>query len=294
MLKLKLAYIIASFLLATGLVGDSNLSYKQVENVIYHQDHGVALVSDVFIPKQNPNGHAVMVIASGGWSSDRGKISDLNRAGLFEKLCDRGFHVFAIRPGSISRFSAYDMKAHVEEGIRWVKKHAEDYAINTDTLALFGASAGGHLASLVAVTNSSSRSDASVSAVGVFFPPADFLDYGGIAIDPRKEGRMHQIIEKLAFRHSVEDLTDQKIHEQLTSISPARLVTPQAPPFLIIHGDSDPVVPLQQSQSLVASLNEADVPVKFIVKEGGVHPWPSIREEVVVMADWFLKMANRP
>ena len=294
MFRSILVIIMLSVLLVTDLAGDVNLSYEQQGNVVYHQAHGVALVLDVFTPIQNPNGHAIAVVASGGWSSDRGKIRDLNLAGLFEELCDRGFHVFAMRPGSISRFSAHDMKVHVEQGIRWVKNHAEDYSINTNTLALFGASAGGHLASLVAITNPSGHSDVSVSAVGVFFPPTDFLNYGGIAIDPRKQGRMHQIIAKLAFSDFNGDLGDEQIQQQLTSISPALLVTQQAPPFLIIHGDSDPVVPLQQSQTLAASLNEVNVPAKLIVKEGGAHPWPTIREEVVLMANWFQEKATRP
>jgi acetyl esterase/lipase len=130
-----------------------------------------------------------------------------------------------------------------------------------------------------------------VSAVGVFFLPQIFKLWW-YRDGSTKRGAHASNHSKTGFHHSVEDLSDQQILEQLTSISPARLVTQQAPPFLIIHGDSDPVVPLQQSQSLVASLKEADVSVKFIVKEGGAHPWPTIREEVVVMANWFQKMAS--
>lgn len=285
-------FIMTSILMATSLAGGSNPLYEHQQDVVYHQAHGVALVADIFIPKKSVNGHAIIVVASGGWSSDRGKVRDLNRAGLFEELCERGFHVFAMRPGSISRFSAHDMKAHVEQGIIWVKKHASDYAINKNTLALFGASAGGHLASLVALDNAVGPSEASVAAVGVFFPPADFLDYGGIAIDPRKGGHMHQVIEKLAFGSGTKNLTDQQIRERLIAISPVKLVTNQAPPFLVFHGDADPVVPLQQSQSLVTALKAADVPAELIVKEGGAHPWPTIREEVVVLADWFLNMSS--
>jgi acetyl esterase/lipase len=296
MLRFSLVILVSSFLTTPSVAEDSVLPYDQHENVVYHQAHGVALVADIFMPRKSPNGRAIVVVASGGWSSDRGKIRDLNRAGLFEELCGRGFHVFALRPGSISRFSAHDMKAHVEEGIRWVKSHANDYSIDPSTLGLFGASAGGHLASLSAVTNppTGSRLDASVSAVGVFFPPTDFLDYGGIVLDPRKDGRFNKIIENLAFRDSEGDLTDLQVREQSKAISPARLVTMQAPPFLIIHGDADPVVPLQQSQALVAALKEFGVPAKLIIKNGGAHPWPTIREEMVVMADWFLNTIQQP
>jgi acetyl esterase/lipase len=296
MLRFSLVILVSSLLTTTSIAEDSNLPYEQQENVVYHQAHGVALVADIFTPRKSPNGRAIVVVASGGWSSDRGKIRDLNRAGLFEELCGRGFHVFAIRPGSISRFSAHDMKAHVEAGIRWVKSHANDYSIDPNTLGLFGASAGGHLASLAAVTNppGDSRSDASVSAVGVFFPPTDFLNFGGQALDPRKDGRFNQILENLAFRDSDGDLTDLQVREQSKAISPARLVTKQAPPFLVVHGDSDPVVPLQQSQALVAALKESEVPARLIIKEGGAHPWPTIREEMIVMADWFLNTLQQP
>ncbi len=275
--------------------GDLSLPYVQ-QDVVYHQSHGVAFVADVFVPKTEANGRGIVVVASGGWSSDRGKIRDLNRAGLFEELCQRGFHVFAVRPGSISRFSAHDMKAHVEAGIRWVKGLAGDYGIDPGQLGLFGASAGGHLSSLVAVTNAAEdpRTGASVAAVGVFFPPTDFLDYGGVAVDPRKSGRFHRILKGLAFRDHEGTLTDDEVRAGARSISPARLVTPQAPPFLVIHGDADPVVPLQQSQSLVAALSQAEVPAELIVKEGGAHPWPTVREEVVVMAEWFQKQLVRP
>ena len=90
--------------MATSLVGGANPSYEHQQDVVYHQAHGVALVADIFIPKKSVNGHAVIVVASGGWSSDRGKVRDLNRAGFFEALCERGFHVSAMRPGPIRRF----------------------------------------------------------------------------------------------------------------------------------------------------------------------------------------------
>ena len=75
----------------------------------------------------------------------------------------------------------------------------------------------------------------------------------------------------------------------LKQISPAHLVTRQAPPFLLIHGDADPVVPLQQSERMLAALKEAGVPAELIVKKGGGHPWFTIHEEVKVVADWFDK-----
>lgn len=84
-----------------------------------------------------------------------------------------------------------------------------------------------------------------------------------------------------------EDLTKEQIHQRLAEISPALLVTKGAPPFLLIHGDADTLVPLDQSQKLQNALKEHEVSVELIVKAGGGHPWPTLHEEVAVLADWF-------
>ena len=75
----------------------------------------------------------------------------------------------------------------------------------------------------------------------------------------------------------------------MIAISPALLATDKAPPFLIIHGDADPLVPLDQSEMLKKALDDCGVSCELIVKEGGGHPWPTIAEEVAVIANWFDK-----
>ena len=204
----------------------------------------------------------IIDVISGAWHSDRGKIRDHARAQTFQILCGSGYTVFAVRPGSITKFSAPEMLAHTNEGIRWVKKHADDYKIDRSRLGLMEASAGGHLACLAAVTADDGKADASnsdkmadtrVKAVAVFFPITDFLNYDGKAIDARENSEMGSLIRRLAFPQGLADATDSERNETLRGISPARLVTPQSPPFLLIHGDADPAVPLQQSEIMVAA-----------------------------------------
>jgi acetyl esterase/lipase len=247
---------------------------------------------DVFVPNDPKNGLAIVDVISGAWHSDRGKIRDHVRGQTFHILCGKGYTVFAVRPGSISRFSAPEMLAHVNLGIRWVKERAKEYAIDPDRLGLMGASAGGHLACMAAVTASTASAegatlDTRVKAVAVFFPPTDFLDYGGRAIDVRSGDRFGEVVRKLALPEGLGSLTDDELAAKIRQISPARLVTADAPPFLLIHGDADPVVPLQQSAAMHAALEAAGVSAELIVKPGGSHPWPTIHEEVAVLADWF-------
>jgi acetyl esterase/lipase len=271
--------------------------YTQLENVVYGEAHGVGLLMDVFTPSGKVNGLAIVDVISGAWHSDRGKIRDHARAQTFQILCAKGYTVFAVRPGSTPKFTVPEMVANLNEGIRWVKDHAAEYKIDPDAIGLMGASAGGHLACLVAVTateraaaeESSTRHSTRVKAVAVFFPLTDFLDFNGQAADARADDDLGKLVQRLAFPLGTRDLSDAQVAQQVTQISPARLVTPDAPPFLLIHGDADPVVPLQQSERMVAALKEKNVSAELIVKRGGGHPWLTIHEEVRILADWFDK-----
>ena len=260
---------------------------QQQKNVVYGEAHGTGLIMDIFTPDGAGNGLGIVDVISGGWDAGRGKIRDHERSQVFKIMCARGYTVFAIRPGSLSRFSIPDMAAHLKTGIMWVKEHAGDYEVDANQLGLMGASAGGHLASLVAVTNGKSAADsgsddATVKAVAAFFPPTDFLTFGDAA-NPEAADR----VRKIVTRGSDKQLSAEDLKAALIAISPARLVTKDAPPFLLIHGTADQVVPQEQSELLIAALKEKDVEAKLILKEGGGHPWFTIHEEVAVIADYF-------
>jgi len=261
-------------------------TYQQTEDIVYGQTDGVALVLDRFVPTGKANGRAIVDVASGAWHSDRGKIRDHKRAQVYHLMCQRGFTVFAVRPGSIEKFSGPEMLDHLNRGIRYAKQQAKQYQFDADQLGLMGASAGGHLACLAAVTADDSTR---VAAVGVFFPPTDFLDYGGKKLDTSGGGRIGKMVRALAFSDRCAKESPEAIAQAVTAISPARLVTSAAPPFLLIHGDADPLVPLQQSQTMQAALQAKGVPAKLIVKPGGGHPWLTLPVEVGVMANWFVK-----
>src|SRR6188768_1987112 len=149
---MQLQRILILVCVAAGLVATTAAAqeptYVQHENVVYGEADGVGLVMDVFTPKGTGNGLGVIDVISGAWYSDRGKIRDHARAQVFQILGKKGYTVFAIRPGSVTKFGVLEMLAHLNEGIRWVKDHADNYKIDPHRLGLMGASAGGHLACL--------------------------------------------------------------------------------------------------------------------------------------------------
>lgn len=83
--------------------------YTQTQNVVFAEVDGIGLVMDVFTPKAGKNGLAIVDVASGYWHSDRGKVNDHIKAGFYDIFCGRGYTVFAVRPGSLSKYTGDSM-----------------------------------------------------------------------------------------------------------------------------------------------------------------------------------------
>ncbi len=294
----------APITLALGVAAFANedLSYEQTLNVVYAEPDGIGLLMDVFTPKPSAGpgkGLGIACVTSGAWKSDRGMVEAHRKFGFFDVLCRRGYIVFAIRPGSLTLFTAEQMLDHTRTGIRYIKAHAAEYAIDPDRLGLVGASAGGHLALLAAtcaepadpkaedpLRHSLSSLDklwfsTQVRAVGVFCPATDFLDWDG------KKYGLDLMQGQLVFRDGIAGKPEQQIEDAAKLISPVYHVRPGLPPFLLIHGDADSLIPMQQSQKFVDAVRNVNGSAELIVKQGGDHSWPTVREEIEKLADWL-------
>ncbi len=267
-----------------------SVPYERQHNVVYSETHGTGLLVDIFTPTANANGLAIIDVVSGAWHSDAGKLRDHERAQMFDIYCSRGYTVFGIRPGSVTKFSGSEMLANVKQGIRYAKSRADELGFDPDRMGIVGASAGGHLALLATVNaedgdaeskDALKKLDTRVKATAVFFPPTDFLEWGGEKPD------YSSTIGELLFNGGINGQSDEKVQAMAKSLSPLHNIPKATPPFLLIHGDADPLVPLTQSQKFVDAVNKDGGSATLIVKEGGGHPWFTINEEVAVMADWF-------
>ena len=215
-----LAFLTASLALTIRAHAD-DLPYLQRKDVVFSEVHGTGLLMDIFTPKGKSNGLAIVDVVSGAWSSDRNKIRDHTIAQLYNIYCSRGYVVFAARPGSKTRYTALEMDRHVKLAIRYAKEHAGEFNIDPQSLGLTGASAGGHLATLAALTpveakpetkNPLERHDTTVRAVGVFFPPTDFLDW-----DAGKEPDM-KALGPLLFLNGTEGRSAEEINKAAKAI----------------------------------------------------------------------------
>jgi acetyl esterase/lipase len=292
-MPISIAAALALLLFAGDPSAAEPMVYRQTTNVVYAEMDGVGLLMDVFTPAKpgGPGkGFGIVCVCSGGWTSDRGMVDAHRKVGLLDALCGHGYTVFAVRPGNYSIFTGEQMLKHVNAGIRYVKAHARDFGIDSQRLGLVGVSAGGHLACLAATRVDPSdpiakdpmnHLDTRVRAVGVFCPATDFLDWGG-----RKYG-LDLMGWRLAFSDGVAGKTEQQKDDAARAISPVNYVKPGLPPFYIVHGDADSLIPFSQSLKLAEALRTAGVSVELIAKHGADHSWTTIRQDFETLAAWF-------
>jgi acetyl esterase/lipase len=289
-----------------GLRGDGahagdNVPYTRVGDVVYGRKEGVALTMDVFTPKKNANGAAVIWVVSGGWVSSHGAINPK----LAELFTQRGYTVFQVVHGSQPRFTIPEILPDIQRSVRYIRSHAKDFKIDPDRIGISGASAGGHLSLMQGmagdlgdpkakdpVDHVSSR----VHAIACFFPPTDFLNYGEKGKDAIGRGTLVNFKAPFDFKYldaktkTFERITDEKkIVEIAKAISPITHVTADDPPTLIIHGDKDFLVPIQQAETMIAKLKEVGVPAELVVRKDAGHGWKDLPNDLSIFADWYDK-----
>ena len=270
-------------------------------DVVYGQAKGQDLCMDIFVPNgkarrefYKPNedgkGYAIIDVISGGWNGSRARMNEHEAAQVFNIFCARYYTVFAIRCGSTPDFTGFEMVDNLKRGIRYVKEHAAEYGIDPDRIGLMGASAGGHLACLTSLTPEPGDANAAdpllrwstdVKAVTALFPPTDFLHW------KNNEPADINLEPYLMFPDGADGKSQEEILAKMREISPIYRVKGKTPPFLFIHGDADPIVPLGQSQMMAERLKEAGNEAEVIIEPGGGHFWLSLPEEIIQAADWF-------
>lgn len=215
----------------------------------------------------------------------------------------RGYTVFAVVHGSQPRYTIPEITQDMNRAVRFIRYHAKEYQIDPDRIGVTGGSAGGHLSLMQGTAGDLGKKDAQdpvdktssrVQAVGCYFPPTDFLNYGkpgenavgrGILKDFKPPFDFQQQDPATKVFRPIGD--DARVMEIAHEISPVYHATADDPPTLIIHGDADKLVPIQQAELILEKLKSAGVETKLVVKKGAQHGWPDLVKDNAIIADWF-------
>jgi acetyl esterase/lipase len=233
---------------------------------------------DLWVPESSTPPALVVWIHGGGWMiGDRRYLPETLRPNqLFDALLDAGLAVATIdyRLALEAPFPAqlHDAKA----AVRYLRAHADELGIDTGRIGVWGESAGGHLAALVGLTGHRADLEGGIGVVGPssavdvvvdWYGPADFTTMPRMAPPPHIAAKLEAAMHTPPEDTLVAGLDD----EARADASPITHVTSDAPPFLLVHGTTDWLVPYAQSEQLAAALTAAGVDVRLVPVEGAEH-----------------------
>lgn len=280
---------IVGFLVVSCLCGfaEELPPHTKTGDVVYGRKFGFALTMDVVQPEK-PNGYGIVYMVSGGWVSNYS--SDTPE--YYIPFLQRGYTVFSVRHACQPKFIIPEITQDIHRAVRYIRQNAEKWQINPDRLGISGGSAGGHLSLTMGVQGGPGnpaakdpvdRQNSAIQAIACLYPPTDFLNYGKPGENAVGVGTLQRL--KPAF--GPESDTEKGREKLGKAISPIYHVTEKLPPTLIIHGDKDEIVPLQQAEIFVKRATEVGATAKLVVKTGLGHGWPDRLPDYQQFADWF-------
>jgi acetyl esterase/lipase len=265
--------------MAGGVRGQQAEAWRDMD---YAGDGLVGHRMDIYLPVVGAPPYPVVVVMAGSaWFGNDTKERAYRVIGL--PLVRAGYAVAAINHRS-SREALFPAQIHdVKAAIRFLRAHADAYRLSTEFIAIAGDSSGGHLAAMAGTTGG-----VDARTVGAHTLPLE----GGVGDATAFSSRVDAVVDwygpttfpvmDACGSNMTHDATDSPesillggpIQENLALCAlanPITYVDPADPPFLILHGDADPLVPHCQSELLHQALQDAGVESTLLIVPGAGH-----------------------
>lgn len=257
---------------------------ERVRNLAYADVRRRNLL-DVYRNKHHPTGCPILIyVHGGGWST----VSNKDHQGkpLMLHLAARGWVCFAPNYRLSPRATFPDHIVDVKKAIAWVRANAEQFGGDPNFIVIGGGSAGGHLSALAALTPNDAEyqpgfedADTSLAACVPFYGVFDFTNEIDI---PAARGRT-MFLERMILKRSIAEHRGE-----FEKASPLFRIREDAPPFFVIHGEHDSLVPVGEARHFVQKLRAiSHAPVVYAELPGAQHAFdvfPSIRSAHVIRA----------
>lgn len=270
----------------------ASLTAQAQKNIVYAETANGSQLLDLYLPANAEAPVPLIIwIHGGGWKSGSKENCLPVRTGFTE----RGYAVASINYRLTGEASFPAQIEDCKAAVRWLRSHAKEYGLDANHFGAWGSSAGGHLVALLGTSGDVSSFDTGenldvssrVQAVCDYYGPSDFNTMGavpGFEMHARASSPESALLGGPASEKP----------EMAKAASPVSHATPDDPPFLIVHGDSDRTVPLDQSRRMDAALRKAGVKTELIILPGSGHGGPAfsspdITSKVAAFFDSHLK-----
>ena len=229
---------------------------------------------DLFVPEGASQPLPVIIwIHGGGWTGgDKSGCPPLRQG-----FAQRGYAIASLNY-RLSQHAVFP--AQIEDcktALRWLRARAKTYHLDPERFGVWGSSAGGHLVALLGTSGDVKEFDVGahremssrVQCVMDDFGPTDFVQMDAHRIPSAT--LVHNSPTSPESRLLGGLITEGGNAAKVARANPVTYVTKDDPPFLIVHGDADPLVPHHQSELLFAALKAAGVRVRLNTVKGGGH-----------------------
>jgi acetyl esterase/lipase len=263
-LPMALLFFLTGCVAARDFDSITHLRNLEYANIDHH-----SLKLDLSIPGGEGPYPLIIWIHGGAWRGGTRHISPEHSA---RQQLKRGYAVASI-DYRLSQQALFPAQIHdCKAAIRWLRGNAKTYRLDPSRFVVWGASAGGHLSTLLGTSGevaeledrSMGYSQVSSRVQGVvnWYGPTDFLKMGG------KHNR-ETSPESLLIGCPIQDCPNQ-----VAKANPINYISADDPPFFIQHGTMDKAVPFNQSKLLYTALRNARIPTSFVPLEGAGHSDP--------------------
>ena len=279
--------ITLSLILFASILFAEEVPYTLKSDLIYSQAGGIPQELDLYLPKDAKGPFPVVVwVHGGGWKNGSKK----NPKNLF--MVEHGYAVASINYRLTDEGQWPAQIDDCRESVRWLRKHAKKYQLDSENIGVWGSSAGGHLVALMGTLpyDADEKISSRVQAVCDWYGPTELL-----SMPPNNVGN-GRTEEDVANSNGAKLLgcTVKECPDLAKLASGLDQVSPDDAPFLIMHGDLDPGVPLTQSTRFFEKLKQHGVYAELDIISGAGHGGPLFATEQVQMRvlkffDRFLK-----
>ncbi len=307
-MKIKIGILAAFLILIIGVrkteaqterVLEALSQFNCEKNVIYKIVNGDTLDMTIFFPKVKPKGKMPVLLFThgGGWAhGDKYNILGQVFLKTLKTLTENGIACASIEYRLTRKgiSNVYDCVVDCKDAARFLMKNADKYSFNVNKMGVSGGSAGGHLSLMTALgKNSDFIGDQSLSSynpkfvcVASYFPLTSFVKSEYLAGSNFEN--QSRFIEMFGGLLSENEMLAK-------SVSPAEILTKDAPPILLLHGDNDKVLPIAQSNYMMKVAKSVGANVNLLVVKNGGHSFqgndisPSMDEINTYSADFIMK-----
>ncbi|VGO15454.1 Carboxylesterase NlhH [Pontiella desulfatans] len=293
---------------ATGCFAEVLWDAQCFRDVIYKQVDGRKLTLDIYMPPGQPSAKAPVLyyVHGGGWaagSKDKGGLPLMRP--VFLQVAEKGFVCVSINYRLYKKTNGVLMRDCVTDamdGLRFLKKNAVAYGLDPGRIVVWGDSAGGQLAQMLALADPKTFAgdealvgyDAKPLAGISWYGPTDFTD-----VELFKTDLSDKDPDRFGFRITGKEGGFAEFPEAYKEMSPYYWIKKDSPPLLLMQGDADATIPYAHAPHLKKKADQIGAEVEVVVVEKAGHNWrkaggdpePGLEEIQRITADYAARQA---